>query len=245
MRLREVETAAILAGGLGTRLRSVVPDLPKPMAPVEGRPFLAWQMDYWMEQGVRRFILSVGYRRDTIVAHFGSSYRGTTVDYVMEEKPLGTGGGFLLAHNLAPKDVPLLVLNGDTFFDVDLQELCRLHGENGADWTLGLFRTDDADRYMGVEVGDDGRILSLEPVRQGPRLANGGVYLINPQAVSMSRWRPGDNASLERDIMPDLLGAGRRFFGYPCDGRFIDIGIPDDYRRAAGVLSVQERHERN
>ena len=90
-------TAVILAGGLGTRLRSIIPNLPKPMAPIGDRPFLEYQLDYWIAQGVNRFVLSVGYRHQVIIDYFGNSYKGVEVDYVIEQKPLGTGGALLLA----------------------------------------------------------------------------------------------------------------------------------------------------
>ena len=104
-------TAVILAGGLGTRLRSVVPDLPKPMAPVNGRPFLACQMDYWLQQGIQHFVLSVGYRHQSIMDYFGSNYCGSPVEYVVEDTPLGTGGGLLLAVEKLIKESLIMTRN--------------------------------------------------------------------------------------------------------------------------------------
>ena len=113
-----VKTAIILAGGLGTRLREAVPNLPKPMVPIHNRPFLEHQMDYWIEQGITRFILSVGYLKDIIISHFGNSYKSVSIDYAIETSPLGTGGALLLAaKNL---NETFLVLNGDTFIEVSL-----------------------------------------------------------------------------------------------------------------------------
>ena len=114
-------TAIILAGGLGTRLRSAVPDLPKPMAPIAGRPFLAHQMDHWIGQGVSRFVLSVGYRHEAISSHFGRRFHGAAIDYVVETSPLGTGGAVKLATAGLPRDEYTLLLNGDTYFDVPLR----------------------------------------------------------------------------------------------------------------------------
>jgi D-glycero-alpha-D-manno-heptose 1-phosphate guanylyltransferase len=126
-----VTSAIILAGGLGTRLRSAVPDLPKPMAPIAGRPFLAYQLDYWIRQGVDRFVLSVGYRHESIMAYFGAAYRGIAVDYSVEQTPLGTGGGLLLAlERLDGGQRPFLLLNGDTYFEVDLATLSAFHDCN-------------------------------------------------------------------------------------------------------------------
>lgn len=232
-------SAIILAGGLGTRLRNIVPDLPKPMAPVNGRPFLEHQIDYWIGQGVDHFILSVGYRREIIMAHFGEDYRGAKIDYAVEEIPLGTGGALLLAAKKLNDQRPFLLLNGDTFFEVNLSELADVHVECKSDWTFSLFTAIETGRYMGMEVGADRRILSL---RSGAglsgRLANGGVYLINPEILQSLAWRVGDKLSLEDDIMPTLFVGGARFYGHACNRRFIDIGVPEDYVRSAEILAA-------
>lgn len=229
-------TAIVLAGGLGTRLRSAVPDLPKPMAPVAGRPFLEYQLDYWIAQGVDRFLLSVGYRHEVIVDHFGSGYRGASIEYVIEETPLGTGGGLLLAADRAG-DKPFLVLNGDTYFQVDLDELEGFARSNDADWCFSLFRTSEPGRYMGMNLSPDGRVISLgSTLLQGERRANGGVYLVHPRSLATGGWTPGQRCSLEDDIFPASMAAGQRFFGIEFPGVFIDIGVPDDYRRAPSVL---------
>src|SRR2546425_12065025 len=115
--------AIVLAGGLGTRLRSVVADVPKPMAPIGGRPFLEYLFDHWIGQGIRRFTLSVGYRHETITGHFGNAYRGVALRYVVEEAPLGTGGALLRTLGAFPGEAPVLLLNGDTYFPVDVERL--------------------------------------------------------------------------------------------------------------------------
>jgi D-glycero-alpha-D-manno-heptose 1-phosphate guanylyltransferase len=235
-----VTSAIILAGGLGTRLRSAVPDLPKPMAPVAGRPFLAYQLDYWIGQGVDRFVLSVGYRHEAIVGHFGASYRGVAIDYSIEQAPLGTGGGLLLAlGKLAPQQQPFLVLNGDTYFEVDLAALEELHRRKRSDWTFALFRCPQAGRYMGMEINEDARITALQSGTGTPgRLANGGVYLVSPDAPRAGPWSAGDRLSLEDDLLPAAFQGGRSFYGLECAGAFIDIGVPEDYRRAPGLLAA-------
>lgn len=234
-----VASAVILAGGLGTRLRDAVPDLPKPMAPINGRPFLEHQIDYWIEQGIRHFVLSVGYRHEVILEHFGTRYRSARIDYAVENAPLGTGGGLLLAADKLIDHKPFLLLNGDTFFEVSLDELVAFHNSRESDWTLSLFATSETGRYMGLEVAADGRILSLRSTAGEPgRLANGGVYLVKPELLSATEWQPGARLSLEEDIMPALLQGGARFHGYECNGRFIDIGVPEDYRRSASMLAA-------
>jgi D-glycero-alpha-D-manno-heptose 1-phosphate guanylyltransferase len=233
-----VITAIILAGGLGTRLRTAVPDLPKPMAPIAGRPFLAYQLDYWIGQGVDRFVVSVGYRHEAIVAHFGAAHRGVPLEYSVEQTPLGTGGGLLLALDmLTDRQRPFLLLNGDTYFAVDLAALREFHVRQQSDCTFSLFRSSEVGRYMGLGVDAQGRITALESGSAEPaRLANGGVYLVNPNVLRAGPWTSGDKLSLEDDILPAAFESGSRLYGFECAGAFIDIGIPADYRRAAGLL---------
>jgi len=228
-------TAIILAGGMGTRLRSAVPDLPKPMAPIEGRPFLEHLMDYWIDQGVSQFVLSVGYKKEVIMDYLGSNYRSTPLTYAIEEEPLGTGGGLLLAAQGVSE--PFLVLNGDTFFEVDLAKLLKFHSDHSSDWTFSLFRTSEVGRYMGIEVKFDGTIESFKSgMGQQERLANGGVYLVNPSVLTNKVFVPGSKLSLEDDVFPTLVAQDYNFFGLEFPGVFIDIGIPQDYFRAAEVL---------
>lgn len=234
-------SAIVLAGGLGTRLRSEVPDLPKPMAPIDGRPFLEYQLDFWIAQGVDEFILSVGYRADTIVTHFGERYRGVPVRYAREEQPLGTGGGVILALDMLTGDDPCLVLNGDTLFEIELDRLSHFHRDNASDWTLSLFRTSESGRYMGVEMDQEGRIISLASgIKQGSRLANGGIYLVNPALFKSLGLITGTAISLEDELIPQVMHAGGKLNGIEFGGRFIDIGIPDDYRRAGAFVASMD-----
>jgi D-glycero-alpha-D-manno-heptose 1-phosphate guanylyltransferase len=230
-------TAVVLAGGLGTRLRSEVPDLPKPMAPVNGRPFLEYLLDYWSGQGIERFVLSVGYMKETVIQHFGQSHRGAKIDYVSEEVPLGTGGGVLLAAQKIPKDERFLLLNGDTFFAVGMTDLCRQAAQQDADCCFALFRSGEAGRYMGLELDAAGQVMSLRSGRSDiGSLANGGVYCLRRQVLMEDRFPPGSKVSLEDDIFPAAIGAQRRLTGIEYAGTFIDIGLPGDYRRAANIL---------
>jgi len=232
-------SAVILAGGLGTRLREVVPDLPKPMAPINGRPFLEHQLNFWIGQGITRFILSVGYKREAITGHFGARYRRVEIEYAIEEQPLGTGGGLLLATRHLLDREPFLVLNGDTFFEVPLKVLRAYHVANGADVTLALFRTQVEGRYLEVRTGPRGEIIELKG-KAGTKggLANGGVYLIERGVVERIAWDGRSPLSLEDNILPDVLRSGGRLMGFECAGRFIDIGLPEDYARAADVLGI-------
>ena len=230
-----ISTAIILAGGLGTRLKGVLKGIPKPMAPIRNRPFLEYQMDFWIEQGISRFILSVGYLNQTISSHFGDSYRSVQINYAHENTPLGTGGGLLMAaKNLAE---PFLLLNGDTFFEVELNDLCLFHNEHNAEWTMSLFRSKDLDRYMGVDLEDNGEILSLQSGgNELTLLANGGVYLVNPSALKRLNYKTYTKSSLENDLLPKFISLGGGLYGLESSGKFIDIGVPEDYYRAQKIL---------
>lgn len=232
-------SAIILAGGLGTRLRSAVPDLPKPMAPIGTRPFLEYQLDYWIAQGVSHFVLSVGYRHEVIVDYFGCRYKGAELDYAIEKTPLGTGGGLLLAAEKIDDDTPFLLLNGDTYFAVDLKTLIGFSQASNADWGFSLFRTDEVGRYMGMDVSPQGLITSLKSGSGQPgRLANGGVYWVRSRALLNGKVSPGDKISLEDDVFPVALVSGQRLFGIEFPDNFIDIGVPADYHRASALLAV-------
>ena len=230
-----VTTAIILAGGLGTRLKKVVPDLPKPMALIRERPFLEYQMDFWISQGVTKFILSVGYLNHIIIDHFGDSYHTASIDYFVEDDLLGTGGALLMAAQGLKET--FLVLNGDTFFEVNLNDLCLFHNKHNAEWTMSLFKSKDLDRYMGVELAKTGEIVVLKSKQsQIDLLVNGGVYLINPSAISRLNLNPGIKSSLEDQLLPSFLSLGGKLFGIECYGKFIDIGVPEDYYRAQKIL---------
>ncbi len=228
--------AIILAGGLGMRLRAVVPDRPKPMALVNGRPFLVHLMDYWLAQGVKRFVLSVGYQHDMIQQFFGAHYQGVKLDYAIEETPLGTGGGLLHAMHGAG-DAACLVLNGDSFFAVEARSLLDAHAGRHAAWTMSLFRAGEASRYMGVKLGTDGRIDNLATGRgEIGDHANGGVYVVDPAAIRGCGFPAGEKLSLEDEMLPLMHKQGQPLYGRECAGIFIDIGVPADYRRAQEIL---------
>lgn len=233
-----VTSAVILAGGLGTRLQNTVPDRPKPMALVNGRPFLEYLLNYWMDQGISHFVISVGYRFDDVTRFFGTCYRGVKIDYAIEETPLGTGGGLLLAAEKVAKNNPFLLLNGDTFFAVDLKTLMTFSETKNSDWCFSLFRTHEKGRFMGIALSSWGQIVSLDasPGEKG-QLANGGVYLVQPRALSSWKASLKNNISLESDIFPCAMTIGQRIFGLEFDRKFIDIGVPSDYYLAQTVLA--------
>ena len=217
----------VLAGGKGTRLRSVVSDLPKCMAPVAGRPFLAWLLDDLREAGFDHIILSLGYKHEAVEAWVASRPDRDSITCVVEEEPLGTGGGVRLALRQAREDA-VFILNGDTFFGVDYPAMQAFHRQSGAQATLALKPLRDFDRYGEVTLDGEGRITAFRekrPCAEG--LINGGVYLLQREALA----EMPDRFSLEKDYFePHAESAG--LAGFRSEGYFIDIGIPADYARA-------------
>lgn len=237
-----VTEAIILAGGLGTRLREAVPDLPKCMAPVAGRPFLSYVIDALRMQGIRRFIFSLGYRHEAIEAYLQTAYPTLSYTVVVESEPLGTGGAIALALREATTE-DVLATNGDTLFRIDLAAQYRLHREKVAECTLALKHLEDFDRYGVVETDDEGCIRSFrEKQHYAEGLINGGVYLLD-RAAFQERTLPS-RFSFEKDYLEAFYGGGK-FYGALHPGYFIDIGIPGDYTQAnedlrAGVLDLSE-----
>lgn len=225
--------AVVLAGGLGTRLRQAVPDLPKPMAPVAGKPFLSYQLEWLRRQGIRRAVLSVGYRHEVISENFGAAYGDLAIEYSIEEAPLGTGGGTLAAlDHVSSPDV--LLLNGDTFFSVDFQALWEAHVGHRADVTMALRRLADTGRYGPVDLDRDGRVTRFrERGNGGPGLINGGIYMISVE--TLRDHAPAPPFSLEKDFLEKHVQR-LQVVGVPFDAFFIDIGTPEDFDRAQHEL---------
>jgi len=230
-------TAAVLAGGLGTRLREAVADKPKVLAQVNGRPFLAYLLDTLAGAGVRRAILCTGYLADQVRTAFGTEFGGVELLYSQEESPLGTGGALSLALPLLDSS-PVLVLNGDSFCDADLALFARQHLACGAAASLVLARVADVARYGAVETSGDGTITSFEEKgrRRGDGLINAGIYLL--ERFLIEGLPAGRALSLEKELFPGLIGHG--LYGFAQGGKFIDIGIPADYY-AAGAFFADRR----
>ncbi|HRF78156.1 MAG TPA: nucleotidyltransferase family protein [Chitinophagales bacterium] len=223
-----IREAIVLAGGFGTRLQTVVKEVPKPMAPVAGKPFLQYILDYLIAHKVAHVVLAVGYLRETIIDYFGDNYQSLSITYAVEENPLGTGGGILNACNQIKGD-NVFVINGDTFFDVDLVELSAFHESNNALLTVALKKMEKFDRYGTVETDNEGRIIGfLEKKYLDEGLINGGIYCLNKHI-----FHPELPAafSFEKEILEKEI-VNRKIYGLRSEGYFIDIGIPEDYARA-------------
>lgn len=223
--------AIILAGGFGTRLREAVANVPKPMAPIGGRPFLEFLMDYWLEQGIEKFVLSVGYLADCVIRHFGKNYKGAELEYVYENEPLGTGGGLALAvKNSRWRGRHVLALNGDTWATASLAQLMA-DTDDGCALTLVLNRISHNDRYGGVELDASGRVRRFGSRPDGrPSLINVGCYVFQPGAwLEMTTGFPA-KFSLEADFLESLAAQGK-IGASQQELDFIDIGIAADYYR--------------
>lgn len=228
--------AIILAGGLGTRLRSAVPDLPKCMAPVRGVPFLAYLIAYLRRQGVHEFIFSLGYRHGIIEDFLNRHLPARQYSCVVEQEPLGTGGGIQLACRQA-KGPEVLVLNGDTFFEANIPQLQHFHQIHAADCSLVLRPMQNFDRYGAVEINNEERITAFhEKQFYSAGLINGGVYLLNRQHF-LDQGFP-EKFSFEKDYL-EQIQPRRKLYGCEQDAYFIDIGIPEDYARAQMELPEQ------
>ena len=223
--------AIVLAGGLGTRLRGIVDDVPKPMAPVQGRPFLSFVLDQLVATGFHTAILAVGYRHEAIRAHFGDAYRSLTLLYSLEEEPLGTGGAIRLAcAQVTTRDV--FVLNGDTFLDLDFHAMLNAHVRAAAQLSLAVCKVPDVARYGAVEMGDVIVRGFHEKGTSGRGWINGGVYLLGPDL--RRRFPRRAMYSFEQDLLVPETQAIRPL-AFPTTGLFLDIGIPEDYARAQQV----------
>jgi len=225
--------AILLCGGMGTRLRSVVADRPKPMADICGKPFLQYLLEMLREKGITEVIFALGYMGEMIEEYFqdGSAF-GLKIAYSYEEDPLGTGGAI---RNALPKimEEEVLVLNADTYFPMDYQGLYRFHQENDGDFSLATRAVPDISRYGAVRRDAAGRILAWNEKLEdgGQPLAgeiNGGIYVMKKSLIAEI---PEGKQSLEQDCVPKWLSEGKRIFGLPFEGYFMDIGIPKDYQQ--------------
>jgi D-glycero-alpha-D-manno-heptose 1-phosphate guanylyltransferase len=228
--------AIILAGGFGTRLRASVSHLPKPMAPIHERPFLAYLLDYLNYQGIKNVVFVVHYLREKIQAYFQSTYKGMHIDFVIEEGPLGTGGALL--HALSSiKNIalcgPIFVLNGDTFVRLNYQTMLDAHKKNNALLTIALRHVNNCSRYSRADLKDNRIISFKEHGTDTPGFINAGVYLIDPKLFSS--YQLPKHFSFKRDFILPFCSEIRPQ-AFTTDEYFIDIGEPDDYRRATYEL---------
>lgn len=222
------DEAIVLVGGLGTRLRAVVSDVPKPLAPVAGRPFLAWLLDHLVENGMRHVVLAAGYLAERVVDSIGNDWHGVRVDYSVESAPLGTGGAVRQACGMLQGEAAH-VLNGDTFLRYDMHALERATHHAGADLGMALARVDDVARY-GAVVREGERVTGFkEKGESGPGCINAGSYYLTSAAIHSLPSEPA--FSFETRVLAPLTAAGK-VCAFDATSEFIDIGVPEDYRCA-------------
>jgi NDP-sugar pyrophosphorylase family protein len=249
--------AWILAGGLATRLASVLPDRPKALAPIGDRPFLAIQLEQLYGLGFRRVLLLLGARHQAILDFLAQpggpaeSRADLSIGTSIEPEPLGTGGALKHAQAHAHAHEPFFLLNGDTYLDFDAQAMMRRHRSSGAVVTLAAVEQVDTSRFGRLDVTPEGFVRGFreKAASSGPGLINAGVYVMQPELLSLIvADRP---VSLERELFPSLLAAGRKLAVAPQAGSFFDIGTPDDLRlfiefsRSAPTRSAtkEDRHD--
>jgi D-glycero-alpha-D-manno-heptose 1-phosphate guanylyltransferase len=232
--------AIILAGGFGTRLQSIVSHVPKCMAPVAGKPFLHYVISYFQKQGVEKFILSLGYKHAIIEQYLDNELKmqnpRLTFQLSIEKEPLGTGGAIKLACEYV-KEQSAIIINGDTFFKINLHQLISFHKEMNSDCTICLKPMKNFNRYGVVELNNDNSIKSFSEKKFYTHgLINGGVYALNPKKFLIENV--SGKFSFEKDYLEKFYSKNK-FTGLVQDDYFIDIGIPEDYERAqTEILNV-------
>lgn len=226
----------VLAGGMGTRIRSLFPNHPKSMIPFNGKPFLEYQIAFLARQGFRQFVLCVGHQAEQIAAHFGDGqHLGVDIAYSQETAPLGTGGALRYAERFF--DTAALVINGDTYLATDYQAIAAYHAQQpGAIGTIVVTEVEEAGQSGQVILDVEGRITvfreKLAGVGRG--LVNAGVYVFAPRILD---YIPaGEKVSLEREVFPVLLNGTERLLGFPVCESFIDMGTPEGYQRLEEIL---------
>ena len=225
--------AVLLVGGLGTRLRSVLPSTPKAMARIGKRPFLELLIRQLSSQGIRRLVMCTGYLADEIAKDFGDgSGLGVSIEYSREDSPLGTAGAIKLAAPLLEGLDHFFVANGDSFMAADFRQLLEVHRQAGVLLTLAVTRIKNQGRYGTVETLENGLVSAFreKTIQQEMGLVNTGIYVFDRQLLSLI---PEGPSSLEKDVFPVLLPRGVR--AVEQSGLFIDIGIPEDYARAQEI----------
>jgi D-glycero-alpha-D-manno-heptose 1-phosphate guanylyltransferase len=217
--------AIILAGGFGTRLKHIVSDVAKPMAPINNKPFLVFILDYLKKYNCTKVIVAVGYKSYSIKEYFGNSYNGMDIVYSDEDNPLGTGGAIKKALMNSDKD-EIFILNGDTLFDCNLEEMRITHESSNCDITVAVKKMKNYSRYGSVVIEDNKIIKFVEKQKINEGIINAGIYLINKKIFNEIQE---DEFSFEEKILESLKYS---MCAYESNGYFIDIGVPEDYYKA-------------
>ena len=223
--------AIILAGGLGTRLQKIVSDVPKPMAQIINKPFLLYLFQYLKHFGIEKIILAVGHKNEIIRDYFKDQFESIKINYAIEENLLGTGGGLKNAL-LNCEEEEVLVLNGDSFFDIDLNAFWDFHQNHNSNFSLALREVEDSSRFGTIQINSNQNIISFKEKNGQTEkgIINAGIYLVN-RSLFLKECENLNSFSLEKDFLEiklkDLNINGKIFQSY-----FIDIGVPEDFQKA-------------
>jgi D-glycero-alpha-D-manno-heptose 1-phosphate guanylyltransferase len=225
-----MSSVILLAGGLGARLQGLHPEVPKPMIPVAGRPFLEWAIQYWERQGVRRVILSLGHLAVIAEAHFEERIcGGVRVEMVREPRSMGTGGAVRFAALASVPSDPFFVANGDSLVLADVSAALLLMQDPSVDAVVLGVTLEDASRYGSLDVDADGTLRSFREKEAGTGLINAGIYLFRQRTLDLFPLKTP--LSLETEVFPALLERGSRIVVHRCAGPFLDMGTPEDLKR--------------
>lgn len=216
----------ILAGGFGTRLKEVINNVPKCLAPINEKPFLFYQLEFLKKQGVRRFIFSLGYKSQMVVDYIEKYHNDIEAVYSIESEPLGTGGAIRTALQLAKSNY-ILIVNGDTYFNINIDKFFNFAIENKNPFTIALFSVKENDRYGYVEVDQNFRVLKFHEKKKSKNvLVNSGFYIINKVELNFVDYK--ESFSLEKDFF-EKVNSRNILFSILENEEFIDIGIPEDF----------------
>lgn len=221
----KITEAIILAGGLGTRIRSVVPDLPKVLAEVSGRPFIEYLLDLLIKNGINRVIIAAGYKNEMILEHFQNGYKGLELDFSIEEKSLGTGGAILNSLSKVKDSQKILILNGDSYVDFDIQNF-----NINSDLSICYVEVEDISRYGSLDVDNGYLKRFIEKGAKGKGFINAGIYILDKSIFV--NYELGKSFSFEKDFIPDFLKHNNINVEKLSSSLFIDIGTPQDFKKA-------------
>lgn len=229
--------AIILAGGFGSRLKTVVNEVPKPLAPISNKPFLYWLIIYLQQQGITNFIFSLGYLHQQVKDFLANNFSHLAYECFVEDEPLGTGGAIKFCiKNSTQKDI--LIVNGDTFFDLNIKDFYQFYQQTQSQCSIALTPMEDFDRYGSVEINAENVIVKFkEKTYCQNGFINTGLIFFNKEVFLDKTKSLPQNFSYEKDFLEPNI-ANLKVTGYITNGYFIDIGIPEDYFRANKEISL-------
>lgn len=227
--------AIVLAGGAGTRIQHLYPNLPKPLIPVCGRPFLEWVCRFWVRLGIRRLVISLGYKAAEAECRIAEwNWPGVRITTVREETPLGTGGAVRFAAAALPDADPLVILNGDSLAVGPIEEVWLMLSDPGTAGVVVGIAVENAERYGTLRIGEGGRLLGFEEKRSGRGWINAGTYIFSKRVLSL--FPAASPLSMEYEVFPCLLAGETRLRAFRMEGDFLDIGTPESLERAESFI---------